>query len=293
MLKISIITPSFNQGRYIERTIRSVLLQDYPELEYIMMDGGSTDSTAEVLKKYQEHFAHCRSAPDKGQADAIARGFEHSTGEIMAYLNSDDLLAPGTLRFVNQFFSEHPKVDALYSHRVSIDENDRVIWHWLLPVHINYMLKRWDYIPQETCFWRRRLFERAGNIDTSYRFAMDYDLFARYMKVGTFRRVNRFLAAFRVHSESKTTKDFKTIGMEEFHLVWDRNGIKWRPIDFFLQTWFVELASLQGIRFGALRKQLPGAFAGIGYDYNDFWGGLLKEQPVGTSSRSSADPRIS
>ncbi|HEY4815327.1 MAG TPA: glycosyltransferase family 2 protein [Chthoniobacterales bacterium] len=276
-MRISIVTPSFNQGRYIERTIRSVLLQGYADLEYIVMDGGSADNTLEVLQKYQDRFAYWTSAPDKGQADAIARGLEHSTGEIMAYLNSDDVLAPGTLHFVDRFFSEHPKVDAIYSHRLSIDEHDRVIWHWLLPVHISYMMKRWDFIPQETCFWRRRLFERAGNIDSSYRFAMDYDLFVRYMKRGKFQRVNRFLAAFRVHPESKTTKEFKTIGMEEFHLIWERHQTKWHPHDYFLQTWFVELASSQGERFGALRKHLPGAFAGLGYDYNDFWGGLLKE----------------
>jgi glycosyltransferase involved in cell wall biosynthesis len=275
-LKISIVTPSFNQGRYIERTVRSVLLQSYPELEYIVMDGGSTDNTLEILNKYRDGFAHFVSAQDKGQSDAVARGFERSTGDIMAYLNSDDVLAPGALHFVARFFSEHPKIDALYSHRLAIDENDRVIWHWLLPIHLSYMMRRWDYIPQETCFWRRRLFDRGGNIDTSFHFAMDFDLFARYMKIGKFRRVNRFLAAFRVHGESKTSTQKETIGLREFHRLWDQNGIKWKPLDYFLQTWFVELPSFQGLRFGALRKQLPGAFAGIGYDYNDFWGGRLR-----------------
>jgi glycosyltransferase involved in cell wall biosynthesis len=276
-LKISIVTPSFNQGRYIERTIRSVLLQGYPDLEYIMMDGGSTDNTTEVLRKYQDRFAYSVSAPDKGQADAIARGLERSTGEIMAYLNSDDLLAPGTLHFVDRFFSEHPKVDAIYSHRLAIDEHDRVIWCWILPAHLSYLQRRWDFIPQETCFWRRRLFERAGNIDASYTFAMDFDLFVRYMKIGKFVRVNRFLGAFREHSASKTSTLKETTGRPEFKRLWERNQIKWHALDPVIEPWIEELPSKQGLRFAFLRKQLPGGFAGVGYDYNDFWGGRLRE----------------
>jgi glycosyltransferase involved in cell wall biosynthesis len=276
-MKISLITPSFNQGRYIERTIRSVLLQGYPELEYIVMDGGSSDNTSEILQKYQDRFAYWVSAPDKGQADAIARGLEHSTGEIMAYLNSDDLLAPGTLHFVDRFFSENPKVDAIYSHRLAIDQDDRVIWYWILPVHLSYMHQRWDYIPQETCFWRRRLFERGGNIDTSYAFAMDFDLFVRYMKIGKFVRVNRFLAAFREHSASKTSTLKEAAGRPEFKRLWERNQVKWHALDAVIEPWAEELASKQGLRFAALRQHLPGGFTGIGYDYNDFWGGWLRD----------------
>jgi glycosyltransferase involved in cell wall biosynthesis len=280
--KISIVTPSFNQGPYIERTIRSVLLQDYPELEYIVMDGGSNDNTLPVLDRYRHRLAHCESAPDKGQADAIARGFERSTGEIMAYLNSDDLLAPGTLHFVDRFFSEHPKVDAIYSHRLAIDENDRVIWYWLLPVHLSYLHRRWDYIPQETCFWRRRLFDKGGNVDPSYSFAMDFDLFVRYMKIGKFVRVDRFLAAFREHSASKTSTMKQTIGRAEFERLWERNQIKRHIPDPLIESWFEELPSKQGLRFAFLRRHLPGGFTGVGYDYNDFWGGHLREveEPV-------------
>jgi glycosyltransferase involved in cell wall biosynthesis len=275
-LRISIVTPSFNQGNFIERTFRSVLLQNYPALEYIVMDGGSTDRTCDVISKYRNRFAYVVSEKDKGQADAIARGLARTSGDIMAYLNSDDVLAPGALRFVNEFFRAHPSIDAIYSHRMAIDENDRVLWYWILPTHLNYFMRRWAYIPQETCFWRRRLYEKAGNIDGSYRFAMDYDLFVRYMKIGKFCRINRFLAAFRVHGESKTSMQLESIGLSEIRRVWERHGIKWRKCDPLLQLWFCKFPSERGRRFGVLRAQLPGGFAGTGYDLDELWGGLLR-----------------
>ena len=213
--KISIVTPSYNQGKFIERTVRSVLLQRYPDLEYIVMDGGSTDDTLDRLASYMEQFSYFVSEPDKGQADAIANGFARSSGEIMAYLNSDDLLAPDALHFVARFFRDNPNIDWIYSHRCTVDDEDRVIWYWIVPPHQNFLMRRWDYIPQETCFWRRSLFEKTGNIDRSYRFAMDYDLFVRFMNHGHGRRVNRFLGAFRDHSTSKTKQLLETVGARE------------------------------------------------------------------------------
>ena len=126
--RITIVTPSYNQGKYIERTVRSVLFQRYPNLDYILMDGGSTDDTVSRLARYKDQFSFFASEPDNGQADAIAKGFARSSGEIMAYLNSDDLLAPGALHFAAKFFEEHPDVDCIYSHRCTVDENDRVVW---------------------------------------------------------------------------------------------------------------------------------------------------------------------
>ena len=116
--RISIVTPSYNQGKYIERTVRSVLFQRYPHLEYILMDGGSTDETMSRLAPYKDRFSFLTSEPDSGQADAIAKGFARSSGEVMAYLNSDDMLAPGCLHFVAHFFKAYPKVD----HRRRIGE---------------------------------------------------------------------------------------------------------------------------------------------------------------------------
>lgn len=203
-MTISIVTPSFNQGRFLERTIQSVLRQNHRDLEYVVMDGGSTDETKQILERYATHLSYVESARDGGQADAVARGFSHTRGEIMAYLNSDDLLAPDALPFVEQFFRDHPRVEAIYSHRVFIDENDIVTRYWILPPHSDWLMMRWDYIPQETCFWRRNIYETVGGIDASFRFALDYDLFARFMRRGTMVRVDRFLGAFREHAQSKT-----------------------------------------------------------------------------------------
>lgn len=275
--KISVITPSFNQGEFIERTVRSVLCQRYPNLEYILMDGGSTDSTSQVLEAYRSQFAHFVSARDGGQADAIGSGFERSSGEIMAYLNSDDVLAPGALHFVNEFFRKNQRVDFIYSHRVAIDKTDKVIWYWGLPRHVTYLMRRLDFIPQETCFWRRRLYEKAGNIDRSFTFAMDYDLFVRFMAIGRFRRVDRILAAFRVHDSSKTSTGLEAVGKAEFQKVWQKNKITWRSVDPLILQWFIELPAEFGRIFAASKRFVPGSFPGIGYDFDEVWGGLLRK----------------
>jgi glycosyltransferase involved in cell wall biosynthesis len=283
--KISIVTPSYNQGKFIERTVRSVLLQRYSDLEYIVMDGGSTDDTLDRLASYVEQFSYFVSEPDKGQADAIANGFARSSGEIMAYLNSDDLLAPDALHFVADFFRDNPNVDWIYSHRCTVDDDDRVIRYWILPPHQNYLMRRWDYIPQETCFWRRSLFEKSGNIDPSYRFAMDYDLFVRFMNNGRGRRLNRFLGAFRDHSTSKTKQVLETVGARETLRVRRKFRIRATITDELIGLLLGNWVQYAGRYFAATQHSLPGGFAGIGYDYNDVWGGLLRPKDA-----SLADP---
>ena len=275
--RISIVTPSYNQAQYIGWTVRSVLMQRYPNLEYILMDGGSNDGTQDVLAPYRSQFAHYVSEKDKGQADAVARGFEKCTGEIMAYLNSDDMLAPDALQFVADYFRYHPNVDAIYSHRCTVVEDNRVASYWILPRHSNYLMSRWDLIPQETCFWRRSLFERGGNIDPSFRFALDYDLFLRYMRVGRFVRVNRFLGAFRYHLTAKTATLLAQVGQEEIRRVRDKHGLKIHRDESMLGGVFSLLVQRAGARHVALRRNKPGALAGKGYDYDEVWGGLLNE----------------
>ena len=275
--RISIVTPSFNQGKYIEWTVRSVLMQRYPELEYIVMDGGSTDNTPRVLEKYSDCFSYCVSEKDDGQADAIARGFDRATGQIMAYLNSDDMLAPGALQFVANFFRQRPDVDAIYSHRVNVVESNQVASYWVLPPHSNYVMKRWDHIPQETCFWRRRLFERCGNIDKSFHFALDYDLFLRYMNAGQFYRVNRFLGAFRYHSDAKTSRLLADVGQKEIHQVRQKHGIRIHKGESMIGGLFSLYVQRRGFRYEFCRSPLPGSLAGKGYDYDELWGGLLND----------------
>jgi glycosyltransferase involved in cell wall biosynthesis len=277
-LTISIVTPSFNQARFLEWTLRSVLLQDYRETEYVVMDGGSTDGSAEILARYREFFSHFESAKDGGQADAVRRGFERTSGEIMGYLNSDDLLAPGALAFVARFFERNPRVDAIYSHRVFIDEANRVAGYWRLPQHRDWLMKRWDYIPQETCFWRRRIYDGVGGVDASFKFALDYDLFVRFMERGRMERVDRFLGAFRRHEASKTSALVEGRVHEEVarvrreHRVWMPRGHGWA--EWAVARWI----GRRSRRFAEAGPLIPESREGIGYNYDELWGGRLSEK---------------
>jgi glycosyltransferase involved in cell wall biosynthesis len=202
---ITIVTPSFQQGRFLERTILSVLDQSYPALEYVVRDGGSTDETLDVLHRHTSSLTHWDSAPDAGQANAINLGFDESTGEIMAFLNSDDLLLPGSLAYVARYFARHPEVDVVYGHRILIDEGDRQVGVWLIPARAERVLRWSDCIPQETLFWRRRAWEAAGGkMDEGFNFALDWDLLLRFREAGCrMQRLPRFLGAFRLHTHQK------------------------------------------------------------------------------------------
>lgn len=217
---ISIVTPSFEQGRFLDRTILSVVAQDYPALEYIVQDGGSTDETLDVLRRFEPALTRWRSESDEGQGDAINRGFVDTTGEIMSWLNSDDLLLPGALAYVSRYFDAHPNVDVVYGHRLMIDEDDGEIGAWILPAHNDLALTLADYIPQETLFWRRELWEAAGgSVDSSFGYALDWDLLLRFREAGaTMVRLPRFLGAFRIHDEQKTTAA-NAVGVAECELL--------------------------------------------------------------------------
>ncbi|TSA39767.1 glycosyltransferase, partial [bacterium] len=281
---ISIVTPSFNQGRFIERTLRSVLLQDYPALQYIVIDGGSTDGAADVIEQYRSQLSHAHVGPDNGQSDALAKGFALATGDICAWLNSDDILAPGALRSVAQEFHDHPEIDVIYSHRLAIDQDDRVRYYWLLPEHSNYLMARFDHIPQETTFWRRSLFDRVGGIDPTYRFAMDYDLFARFMGAGAnFRRVDRFLGAFRVHPQSKSSTQLDTIGKQEIDRVRQSQRLAVGALSKLVGSLFRNNLNRGSARWVRSMRTLPGALAGVGYDYNRVWNGALRSFADGPS----------
>jgi hypothetical protein len=215
--RISIVTPSYGQAAFIERTIRSVLDQSYPDLEYFIQDGGSRDGTVEILRRYEGRLSGWQSVPDDGQSCAINLGMANTTGEIMAWLNSDDVLLPGALAYVANYFEKHPDVDVVYGHRILIDENDKQIGRWILPAHDDQVLSWADFVPQETLFWRRRLWDKVGGrIDESFRFAMDWDLLLRMRNASAkFVRVPRALGAFRIHTQQKTSAVISQIGFEE------------------------------------------------------------------------------
>jgi GT2 family glycosyltransferase len=190
-----------------------------------VQDGGSKDRSAEIIARHAARLKHWESVKDKGQADAIHRGFAHiaaslGADDLMAWLNSDDLLAPGALRFVAEYFATHPDVDVLYGHRIIIDDEDRDVGRWIMPRHNPATLEWIDYVPQETMFWRKRAWDRAGGIDPTFQFALDWDLLARFQQSGArVVRVPFFLGAFRVHAEQKTSHAIHTVGAEEMRRI--------------------------------------------------------------------------
>jgi GT2 family glycosyltransferase len=206
---IAIVTPSYGQGEFIERTICSVTRQRYPALEYVVQDGGSRDQTVSVLRHHADELTHWSSARDGGHADALNRGFARTSAPIMAYLNSDDLLLPGSLAYVARYFEAHPNADAVYGHRLLINESDQLLGRWVMPPHDDEAMTLVDYIPQETLFWRRRIWDATGGyFDTSLNMAIDWDLLLRFHAAGArIVRLPRFLGAFRVHDAQKTQRD--------------------------------------------------------------------------------------
>jgi glycosyltransferase involved in cell wall biosynthesis len=216
--RIAIVTPSLNQAHFIRATIDSVLTQNYPNLAYRVEDGGSADNTQAILESYGDKIAW-QSESDSGQANAINRGFQHVDGEIMAYLNSDDTLLPGTLAYVARAFRDNPDVDVVYGHRIYIDADGFEIGRCVLPPHDPDTLKWADYIPQETMFWRRKVWDAVGSFDESFDYALDWDFLLRVQAAGfRFKRLPRFLSCFRAHEAQKTTS-LQHVGDREMHLL--------------------------------------------------------------------------
>jgi glycosyltransferase involved in cell wall biosynthesis len=228
--KVSIVTPAFNHGRYLERTLRSVLDQDYPRLQYVVQDGGSGDETLEILMRYRDRLDHVASGSDRGQTHALNLGFDRTDGDIFAYLNSDDMLLPGAISYVVAYFQNHPEVDVVYGHRIFVDVQDAEVGRWVLPPHSDTMLHWADYVPQETLFWRRGIWDRVGRcFDETYQFAMDWELLLRFQKAGAkMVRLPRFLGAFRVHDVQKSQALLATVGASEMERL--RSWIHGRPV---------------------------------------------------------------
>jgi glycosyltransferase involved in cell wall biosynthesis len=215
--KISVVIPSYNQGPFLERAVQSLIGQSYRALEILVVDGGSTDGSTEILERYSPHLAYWCSEPDRGQTHALNKGFERAGGEIMGWLNSDDRLVPRALHRIAYFFSIHPHVDVVYGHRILINEDDMEIGRWILPPHDSRVLSWADYIPQETLFWRRRLWDRIGaKLDERFQFAMDWDLLLRFRDAGAkMVRLPNFIGLFRVHERQKTCAEINSTGFHE------------------------------------------------------------------------------
>jgi glycosyltransferase involved in cell wall biosynthesis len=232
---VTVVTPSLNQAPFIEQTISSVLSQKGVSVQYIVVDGKSNDGTGDILRRYRDRLHTLIIESDEGQADALRKGFQLAEGRICCYLNSDDYWLPDTLQRVVSYFAQHQDVDVVYGHRIYVDENDRFLKYWILPPHSDYLMKRWDYIPQECTFWRREAMMETGGIDPRWQFAMDYDFFVRLMEKGyRFARWNALLGVFRQHETSKTSSLMQTVGMKEVESIRHRYGIKIRKADWIL-----------------------------------------------------------
>jgi len=211
--KISIVTPSYNQAQFVEQTVLSVLNQDYPNFEYIVIDGGSTDGSANIIRKYSDRLVYWVSEPDRGQAHAINKGFERATGEVLAWLNSDDLYLPGALGTVGRYFRS-PRVQLLRGNGVNVDESGRVVGHRRgSPADLKSLLL-FGGLLQPATFWRRSLMDRVGPLDETLQFCMDFDLWCRMARVTHFHMTRKELCAFRIH-EGQKTHSIASVGIEE------------------------------------------------------------------------------
>ena len=206
--KVSIITPSYNQGHFIKRTIDSVLSQDYSNIEYIVMDGGSSDNTVDVLNEYNDKLTWV-SEKDNGQTHAINKGIRLSTGDIIAYLNSDDIYLPGTISKIVAEFNKEPDVDFLYGDFWGIDKNDKILSKVkTIPFDNNILIYDANFICQPASFYRKRLFDTIGLFDESLHFLMDYEFFLRAAKRQcVIQLYPDYLSAIRFHDDCKTLSD--------------------------------------------------------------------------------------
>lgn len=204
--KISIVTPSFNQGEYLEKTILSVINQNYPNIEYILIDGGSTDGSVDIIKAYEKYLSYWISEKDQGQSDALNKGFKVAAGEIFAYLNSDDLYLPDTLITIAESFISSPEADIIYGHSNIINDADKILTKCIaLPFRLKEHLNGVFSIPQQSSFWRRRVYDELGGFNVNNHTCMDGEFFAYAgSRNYQFHRLNKVLSSFRIHSKSKT-----------------------------------------------------------------------------------------
>lgn len=229
--KISIVTPSYNQAQFLERTILSVLNQNYPNLEYTIIDGGSIDGSVEIIKKYEKYLIYWVSEKDNGQTQAINKGFQKSTGKIIAWLGSDDTYLPEIFYKIMKSFKNNPEADLIFGNIYFINEHDKRIGELkFTEFDFDTLIYEGGNLHQTGTFWTRKIYEKVGGLDSNYKFCMDYDFFCRVAKVGKLCHIRDFFANFRMHKDTKSSI-ISHIGRKE------HKGIAMRYIPQSMNKW--------------------------------------------------------
>ncbi|OFY26923.1 MAG: glycosyl transferase [Bacteroidetes bacterium GWF2_43_11] len=214
--KISIVTPSFNQAAYLEETIVSVLSQNYPNLEYIIIDGGSTDGSVDIIRKYEKYLAYWCCEPDRGHGDALNKGFVRSTGEILAWINSDDKYLPWTFSIIAEIFTKYSEVNWLMGFPSFWDEQGRQVMVFKHHKNIyHYLLGDYQWIQQESVFWRRSLWDKVGSrINHDYAYMVDGELWSRFFLHDELWYVDCVLSGYRRHGSNRAALHLQEINAE-------------------------------------------------------------------------------
>lgn len=233
--RISLVTPSYNQAAFLEATIQSVLAQNYPNLEYMVFDGGSTDGSVEILRRYENHFAYWTSERDAGQSDALNRGFARATGEIFGWLNSDDVLLPNALQTIGAYFAQHRECDFVAGDGIFINaDGSRELFYVRAAAYTFRDLLHYDadkYLPQPSVFFTRRAFAAVGGLDVSLRYGMDLDLWLRMRRQFELHYIPNCLAQMRLHGDAKSQHAEHAALRAVMHVIarhWGRESVRER-----------------------------------------------------------------
>lgn len=266
--KISIVTPSFNQAAFLDEAIRSVLDQNYPNLEYVVVDGGSSDGSVDIIRRHEARLSSWVSEKDAGQYAALNKGFARTSGEIMAWINSDDKYLPWTFSIVGEIFAEHPEIEWITSlfplhwdkagRAVSCAARDGYSRAGFFRGE-NLAGSSWHsrgWIQQESTFWRRSLWEQAGGrIDVNYRLAADFELWARFYQHAELYGVSTPLGGFRAHGDQRSAQQFEAYSKEAEEVLWRHGGRPFRRFESFLHVKLLRYLAAP-IRRLAARTQL-------------------------------------
>ena len=220
---VSIITPCFNSEKFIEKTILSVLCQTYKNIEYIIVDGNSTDRTHQIIQNYKNKLSHVIIEEDEGMYSALNKGIKIASGEIIAYINSDDLYFHNTVERIVNFFNLEPNISMVYGDLKVIDENDKILYNWFYPkFRFNlFVSNNHCTIGQVTSFWRSNVHEEVGFFDSSYKLAGDFEFYARVGEKLKINKINHFLGYYRIHQDS-LTNNWEEINLQEIQNIHER-----------------------------------------------------------------------